>query len=208
MTRFLNWYIIVLIMDTYSTTDIITSLQKKQITLFTLADFSKLFTIYNQQTLYKKIARLEAKKIIQKLIKGKYRFMLHPVNDFLIANFLYQPSYISLESALSFYGIITGFPYQITSITIKKPKAIELDHQEFKYSRIANHLFWGYEKQEGFLLAEREKALLDYIYLGVKGLRTLNFDEMELSDIDTKKLVIYAKKYNNKQIISVVNTIV
>ena len=153
-------------METYSTTDIIKLLQSKQLSLFTLADFSKLFDINNPQTLYKKIARLEEKKIVQKLIKGKYQFLFRPVNDFLTANFLYQPSYISLESALSFYGIITGFSYQITSITIKKPNAVEINNREFKYSRIASRLFWGYEKKEDFLLAEPEKALLDYIYLG------------------------------------------
>jgi len=195
-------------METYSATDIIRILQLKQLSLFTLTDFNQLFNISNQQTLYKKIARLEEKKIIQKLIKGKYRFLFRPVNDFLTANFLYQPSYVSLESALSFYGIITGFPYQITSMAIKKTKTIEIDHQEFKYSRIANHLFWGYEKQEGFLLAEREKALLDYIYLGVKGLRTLSFDEMELSDIDTNKLVIYAKRFNNRKIMKIIHNII
>ena len=195
-------------METYSATDIIRILQSKQLPFFTLTDFSQLFNISNQQTLYKKIARLEEKKIIQKLIKGKYRFLLNPVNDFLTANFLYQPSYVSLESALSFYGIITGFSYQITSMAIKKTKTIEIDRQEFKYSRIANHLFWGYEKQEGFLLAEREKALLDYIYLGVKGLRALSFDEMELSDIDTNKLVIYAKKFNNRKIMKIIHNII
>ena len=112
--------------------DTLLTLQSSQISLYTLADFAKLFNIDNPQTLYKKIARLEQKKIIQKLIKGKYRFLFHPKNDFTIANFLYQPSYISLESALSFYGIITGFAYQITSITIKKPRNIDVDQQEFK----------------------------------------------------------------------------
>lgn len=191
-------------METYSTTDIIRLLQSTPISLFTLSDFSQLFNISNQQTLYKKIARLEEKKIIQKLIKGKYQFLFQPVNDFLTANFLYQPSYVSLESALSFYGIITGFSYQITSMTIKKSKVIEIGSQEFKYSQIANRLFWGYEKQADFLLADREKALLDYIYLGIKGLRNLNFDEMDLSEIDQKKLVIYAKRFNNKLITKII----
>lgn len=194
-------------METYSTTDIIKLLESKRLSLFTLTDFSKLFNIGNQQTLYKKIARLEGKKIIQKLTKGKYQFLFHSATDFLIANFLNQPSYVSLESALSFYGIITGFPYQITSITIKKTKVIEIDNQEFKYSQVSARLFWGYGKLEGFLLAEPEKALLDYIYLGTKGLRNLSFDEIDTSGINRKKLVIYAKKFNNKRITQVVNRI-
>lgn len=200
-------------METYSITDIIKLLQTKQLSLVTLNDFGKLFNIDNRQTLYKKIARLEKAQIVQKLIKGKYQFLFNPVNDYVIANFLYQPSYISLESALSFYGIITGFPYQIISITVKPTKSIEINQKgslkikEFKYSQIENGLFWGYEKQGDFLIANKEKALLDYIYFGIKGLRNISFDEMDLSEISKNKLVSYAKKINNKQVTKVVKSI-
>ena len=191
-------------METYSTTDIIRLLQTKHLSLLTLSDFSKLFNINNRQTLYKKIARLEKAQIVQKLIKGKYRFLFQPVNDYVIANFLYQPSYVSLESALSFYGIITGFPYQITSVSVKPTKSIEISEKEFRYSQIESGLFWGYEKKEDFLLAEKEKALLDYLYFGIKGLRNLSFDEMDLSEINKAKLAGYARKINNKQITKVI----
>jgi len=200
-------------MQTYSTTDIIRLLQTKQLSLITLNDFSKLFNIDNRQSLYKKIARLEKSKIVQKLIKGKYQYLFNPANDYVIANFLYQPSYVSLESALSFYGIITGFPYQITSISIKPTRSIEinlkdsLEKKEFKYSQIENSLFWGYEKQEDFLIAQKEKALLDYIYFGIKGLRNINLDEMDLSEINKSKLASYTKRINNKQITKVIKSI-
>jgi predicted transcriptional regulator of viral defense system len=194
-------------MRTYSTTSIIKLLQAKHLSLITLDDFGKLFDIDNRQTLYKKIARLEKAQIIQKLIKGKYQFLFQPANDYTLANFLYQPSYISLESALSFYGIITGFPYQITSISIKPTKSIEINQKEFRYSQIERGLFWGYEKEKGFLLADREKAFLDYIYFGIKGLRNLSFDEMDLSEINNNKLVSYARIINNKVITKVIKNI-
>ncbi len=185
-------------METYSQTDIIKILQSRQVLFFTLTDFGRLFNIVNQQTLYKKIQRLEKEKIIQKLINGKYRFLFLAADDFTMANFLYQPSYISLESALSFHGIITGFPYQITSMSIKKPCSFEVDGRDFHYSQISPKLFWGYEKKENFAVANREKALLDYIYFGTKGLRNLSFDEFDLTGINKPKLAIYAKKFNNK----------
>ena len=194
-------------MKTYSTTDSIRLLQTKHLSLITLDDFSKLLNIDNRQTLYKKIARLEKAHIVQKLIKGKYRFLFQPVNDYCIANFLYQPSYISLESALSFYGIITGFPYQIASVSVKPTKSIEIDQKEFRYSQIENSLFWGYEKQEDFLIAEKEKALLDYVYFGVKGLRNLSFDEMDFSEMNKNKLVTYAKKMNNRHVTKIMRSI-
>lgn len=194
-------------METYSTPDVIRILQKKQLSLFSLADFGRLFNIGNQQTLYKKIQRLADKNLVQKLMKGKYRFLLNTADDFSIANFLYQPSYVSLESALSLYGIITGFPYQITSLTVKKTRTINIDNKDFQYSQIVSPLFWGYEKKEDFLLADPEKAFLDYIYFGLKGLRNLSFDEMDLSTIDKKRLVTYAKRFNNKQITGIINDI-
>lgn len=187
-------------METYSTTDIIKTLGQKQIILFSLADFSRLFHITNQQTLYKKIQRLEAKNIIQKLIKGRYRFLLASINDFTLANWLYRPSYISLESALSFYGIITGFPYDITSITFKKSKRLDIEGKQFSFSQIAHHLFWGYEKKDNFLIADKEKALLDYVYFSLKGLKNLHFDDMELSEIDKQKLAVYAVKFHHKKL--------
>lgn len=181
-------------MEPYSTTDIIKTLEEKNISLFTLADFGRLFGLENRQTLYKKIQRLEKAGVIQKLIKGKYYYCFNPGPVFRTANFLYSPSYISLESALSFYSIITGFPYQITSITTRKSKLVTADNREFQYSRITDKLFWGYEAKENFLIAEKEKALLDYIYFGSKGLRETIFDEMDFSQIDKKKLFVYAKR--------------
>ncbi len=193
--------------ETYSTTGIIKLLQAKELSLLTLNDFSKLFNIDNRQTLYKKIARLEKAQIIQKLIKGKYRFLFQPADDFTLANFIYQPSYISLESALSFYGIITGFPYRITSISIKPTKLIEVGQKEYIYSQIEKSLFWGYTKLDNFLIAEKEKALLDYIYFGIKGLRNLSFDEMDFSEIDKNKLTGYTKKINNRRVTKVIKSI-
>lgn len=192
-------------MQTYSTTDIIKILQNLEISLFTLSDFAKIFTINNQQTLYKKIARLEQKQIIKKLIKGKYQFLLAKTNDFYLANFLYSPSYISLESALSFHSIITGFSYQITSLTPKPTKTIEINDKEYKYTHITPDLFWGYEKKEDFLLAEPEKALLDYIYLATKGLRNPIFDEMDLSKLNHDKLELYIQKFHNRTIDKILN---
>lgn len=191
-------------METYSTTDIIKLLKEKEISLFTLDDFSRLLFIKNQNNLYKKIQRLEKKGIIKKLIKGKYLFAFSKTNDFRIANFLYQPSYISLESALSFYGITTGFSYQTTSITVKKSRTFIVNEKDYLYCHINQNLFWGYEKKEDFLIAEKEKALIDLIYFYSKGLRGFNSDELDVSEIDKQKLIGYARKFNNKKLLSIV----
>jgi predicted transcriptional regulator of viral defense system len=184
-------------METSGKIEIIRRLQEEGLALFTLTDFARLFSVESRNTLYKKIQRLEKEGIIQKIIKGKYLFLFQKPNEFAIANFLYRPSYISLESALSFYGIITGFPYQITSVTTKKTKTFVFAEKEYQYTQISQSLFWGYEKKENFLLAEKEKSLLDFLYLAFKGLRNIDPKELDLAEIDRKKLGGYFQMSRN-----------
>ena len=167
---------------------IIKKLKEKDISLFTPSDFKKIFQIKKENTAYKVLERLTKKGILKRLIKKKYLFAFLESDDFQIANFLYYPSYISLESALSFYGIITQFPYQITSITPKKTKTIKALNKEFSYSRIKPQLFFSYEKKEKFLIATPEKALFDYFYFCSKGLRNFEKDDFDLKKINKKKL--------------------
>ena len=185
-------------MGTSNIAEITKTLQKEAVSLFTLNDFKRIFAIDNKNTLYKKVQRLKDKEIIKKLIKGKYLFLFQKPHDFLIANFLYRPSYISLESALSFYGIITGFPYQVTSVTTKKSKRIIVDEKGYEYSQIKNDLFWGYEKKEDFLIADKEKAFLDYLYYAYKGLRSKDLKEFDLSAIKKEKLKKYLGQVKDK----------
>lgn len=188
-------------MRTYSSIEVIKLFKQKDISLFTLSDFARLLNLSNKNTIYKKIQRLEGKGIIKKLTKGRYIFVFKKPADFTLANFLYQPSYISLESALSFYGIITGFPYQITSVTIKKTKNFSIEGKEYSYAQINNELFWGYEKKEDFLIAEKEKSLLDYLYLAFKGLRNSDISEFDFSSLDKRKLEDYLKKIKNSSFV-------
>lgn len=173
--------------------EIIKQMEEKGISLFTLADFAALFSIENKNTLYKRIERLSRKGIIKKIIKGKYLFFLKKPSEFTLANFLYQPSYITLESALSFYGIMTGFPYQITSAATRKTKTYNFEGKEYQYYQLKKELFWGYEKKENFLLAEPEKAMVDFLYFAFKGLRRWDKDEFDLSSLNRQKLIYYFK---------------
>ena len=184
-------------METLTITEIIRKISSKNIPLFSLNELGGILGVDNRQSLYKRIDRLTKAKILEKLIKGKYYFSLNNVNDFTMANFLYQPSYISMQSALSFHSIMTGFSYQITSISIKKPKTIEIDEKDFVYSKITPKLFWGWEKKEDFLIATAEKALLDYVYFASKGLANLDWEEIDLKKIDKRLLLKWAEKYNS-----------
>lgn len=179
---------------------IIKQLKQKGISLFTPSDFKKNFQIKKENTAYKILERLTQKGILKRLIKKKYLFAFSECDDFQIANFLYSPSYISLESALSFYGIITQFPYQITSITPKKTKTIRALGKEFSYSHIKPELFFGCEKKEKFLIATPEKAFFDYLYLCSKGLKNFERDDFDLKIINKKKFLFLLKETKQEKL--------
>jgi len=113
----------------------------------------------------------QAKGYITKIIKGFYIFSDLKLSEsiiFRIANQIYSPSYISLESALNYYNIIPEGVYSITSVTTQETQTMCSGLATYSYRSIKNDLFWGYvvrgEKIEKHKIATLEKAILDYFY--------------------------------------------
>lgn len=150
--------------------------RRLKISLFTSNDVKKVFSINKDNTLKHLLIRLNKNKIIKRLSRDRYNFLLveSQPHEFVIANFLISPSYISLESALSFYQFIDQFPYRITSIVNSKSSKRNVDNKMFIYSKIKKNLFKDYIKIDDFLIATKEKAIYDYIYFVYKGLRPVN----------------------------------
>jgi len=100
------------------------------------------------------------------------KFDTRAPNLFHLANLVFGPSYVSLESALSFYGLIPEAVRQVTSVNIKRPKLFRTALGRFSYRSIPASAF-AFEVQSvsqsgksgNFLIASREKALLDKCYL-------------------------------------------
>lgn len=87
-----------------------------------------------------------------------------------IANRIYRPSYISLQTALSYYGMIPEAIVQITSVTTLKTMTFTNVFGEYSYQSVKPELMFGYEPKpmedgRSILFATPEKALLDLIYL-------------------------------------------
>lgn len=167
--------------------------REKNIIFFNSSDIQKMFPVKNKNTLKHLLRRLKKGKIIERLIKNKYLFLhsTDEVSDFAIANFLIIPSYVSLDSALSYYGILSQFSYRISSITIFKPRIIKIREKTFIYSKIKSSYFRDFVVVDNFLIATREKAIFDYLYFIYKGLRPKN-SLNELKPFIKKKSI---KKY-------------
>ena len=182
-------------METISRDKAIKILHQKRITFFEVADADKIFGIKKRKTLYELLQRLEKSGVINRIIKGKYHFSFKEFNDFELANFLINPSYISLESALSFYGILSQFPYRIISVTPLKSKKINYQEKEYEFLHLDSKYFFGFIKKDRFLIATPEKALLDELYFVAKKLRKIHFEYLDLKLIGKKKFKTLSKKY-------------
>ena len=183
-------------METISKQKAIQILIQKNISLLDVNTAQKIFSFQNDNSLYKFLQRLERADILKRIVKGKYLFSLKEINDYELANLLLTPSYISLESALSFYGILAQFPYTITSVTPLKTKKIIYNEKEFEFAHLKKEYFFGYVKKDNFLIAQPEKALLDELYFISKGLIRISLDELNLSIIKKEKLNRMMKYYN------------
>ena len=183
-------------METISKQKAIQILIQKNISLLDIGTAQKIFSFQKENSLYKFLQRLEKANLLKRVVKGKYLFSLKEINDYELANLLLTPSYLSLESALSFYGILAQFPYTITSITPLKTKKIIYHEKEFEFAHLKREYFFGYVKKDNFLIALPEKALLDEFYFISKGLIRISLDELNLSLINRNKLERMAEYYN------------
>ena len=148
----------------------------------------------------KALSRLADRGLLSRVAEGIYLNKL--VRDSAPEDFikLLRPnSYVSLESALSHWGLSTQSPVALTCVTTGKPKEHRAPEFTITFRTISKRLFWGFiEKQtrySNYAIAEPEKALLDWIYLSLQAGLTPNLDEIEFKSIDKQKLVKYASKY-------------
>lgn len=117
----------------------------------------------------------------------------HP---FLLANKIKKASYVSLQSALAYYGMIPENVPVVTSVTTMRPEKVDTDEGTFSFRHVKKSFFNGYcslEIVEGqtIFIATPEKSLLDLIYLTPGGetfeylreLRLQNTDRLDLNSL-------------------------
>ena len=119
------------------------------------------------------LGRWVKKGYIIKLRNGHYTFKeyLNTQNIQLhLANRIYRPSYISLHTALAFYGLIPESITQTTSISTLKTAQFNNPVGVFSYKNMKEQLFFGYEQlpfldKRSIQMATPEKSLIDLLYL-------------------------------------------
>jgi predicted transcriptional regulator of viral defense system len=170
------------------------------LSLFTLSTLRELLGVVTDSTFYSVIKRLVTAGVLTKIEKDKYTLASIKIEEFKLANFLLSPSYVSFESVLNRCGILSQFPYEVTSATLKKTVKKEVDSKFFSYTHLQKSLYWGYEKIDNILIASPEKALLDQLYLTSKGYKRISLDELDYSVVnrDLLKQYLTKMKYTNQ----------
>ena len=139
------------------------------------------------------------------------------VDPFSLAPYIYGPSYISFETALSFYGLIPERTLSVVSATClkRRRKEYQTSFGTFRYRDVPIEAFpLGLLDMEAkgipYKIASPEKALLDKLYAlrgvgSLKQLKDLLFADLRINEeqfrnLDKAKLVAYGPYYRSRNI--------
>lgn len=134
-----------------------------------------------------------------------------------VANRIYRPSYISLHTALSIYGMIPEVVTDITSISTLKTASFSNTFGNYTYQNVKPEMFFGFKPvilPEGnstikpirlaWHIAHPEKALLDLLYLypfydNEAELAELRLDDYYMAnELDMNRLEEYLTQIGSK----------
>jgi predicted transcriptional regulator of viral defense system len=120
---------------------------------------------------------------------------------FRVANILQVPSYISLMTALSYYGLTTQLQRGVfESISLKRTRKFNVGRFSFRYVKIQPSLYQGFERKAGFFIAFPEKAILDSFYLDSIGRYPLDKSSLDLTKADKQAAKRFYSAYPTKTI--------
>lgn len=166
---------------------------------------------------YSKVKRLSAQGMLLHIRRGLYcptekMGYLIPPHPFELAQYIYGPSYISLESALAYHGLIPEAVYTITSVCTKRSKEFHTPFGIFSYSHLPIENFYldveliSIENYR-FFMAKPWKAICDYLFCYKKEwdkieplLESLRIDREELPLPRYEEIETLSEYYSNSRI--------
>jgi len=163
--------------------------------VFSITDIRKRFPGFDSR----RLVEWQQKGYISKIKRGYYCFSDRSRGEKFLhfaANKIYSPSYISFESALSYYNLIPESVFTITSATTKNTADYSTPVGNFSYKHIKPVLFFGYKllKEKDFVvkIAEPEKVLLDFFHINKMNEKE-EFEEMRFNEIVVKEIINFEK---------------
>jgi len=170
-------------------------LHKRPQSVFTLKDVSLLFQQEPYMRIKDRMSHLAQTGAIKRLRKGLYA--KEGYNPIELANKLYTPSYVSLETVLRQAGIVFQYYERIFSISYVT-RTVEVDRHVLEYRSIKKEILTnpsGVLQEGEVVMASPERAFLDAVYL----YRNYHFDS--LSGLDWEKVFALQEIYQNRTLV-------
>ncbi|MEX2411362.1 MAG: hypothetical protein WD607_08340 [Candidatus Paceibacterota bacterium] len=163
--------------------------------VFSVNDIQKCFPGFDSR----RLVEWQEKGYLLKIRRGFYCFSGQKRDGkflYFSANTIYSPSYVSLESGLSFYNLIPEGVFLTTSVTTRNTAIHDTSIGRFDYRHINHSLFFGYrlikEPSFTFKIAEPEKVLLDFFYFNkIDSLEEM--EELRLNEVQAKEIINFEK---------------
>ncbi|MCU0917621.1 MAG: hypothetical protein MUC88_24120 [Planctomycetes bacterium] len=183
---------------------------------FTTQDLAALFP-GSEDRRYGLAKRALASGEIIRIRRGLYclapKYQRKGINLYALAQLVYGPSYVSLESALSWHGWIPEAVHAITSASFKKAKEFTTPLGVFSYDRVPQRVFYAEVERltdpagNVFLMATPLKALADYVYVHKRdwtriepAIRSLRIEYEELQQVTGGTLEALVGNYSNSRV--------
>ncbi|HBG26199.1 MAG: hypothetical protein A2Y10_03960 [Planctomycetes bacterium GWF2_41_51] len=179
---------------------------------FTNQDVNTLFP-ESEDKRYGLVKRAIAGNEVIHVRRGLYclapKYQKKNINLYALAQHIYGPSYISLESALSYHGWIPEAVYTVTSVSFGKSKEFKTPLGIFSFNRVPQKVFYSgvdrlTDESSGdvFLMAGPIKALADYVYVYKKdwaslkpAIESLRIEQEELESVTSDDFDILFEDY-------------
>lgn len=169
-----------------------------------------------------KITRLLREGVLVRVKKGLYvfgdRYRRSPYSRELLANLVYGPSYVSLDYALAYHGLIPESVEALTSVTPNRSRRFATPVGLFIYRQIPSSAYEAgmvreeADHEQAFLIALPEKALADKI-VSVRGAPIVSVAEMSrflaedlrvdpetLRSLSAELIDDYARRYRSRRL--------
>lgn len=154
---------------------------------------------------------------IVRIHRGLYclatKYLRQKITPLTLAQRIYGPSYISLETALSYHGWIPEAVYAITSVSMDRSREFDTPLGRFSFTRVPQKTFYaevtrvGAEDARDFLLASPLKALADYVYVhkcdwdsARPVVESLRVDESLLAGVNASSFETLLTNYSSRRV--------
>ncbi len=171
----------------------------------------------SEQRQFSLLKRAIASGEVLRIRRGLYclsdPYLHQKLSPLVLAQRVYGPSYVSLETALSYHGWIPEAVYAVTSVSFDRSREYDTPLGLFSFTRVPQRTFYAEVTRvaghggDHLLLASPAKALADYVYVhrcdwtsANPVIESLRVDEGLVADITADELDRLRENYRSRRV--------